>query len=64
LLLQSQPIIVHIEPPADANASAISDLTKVIVGSLGLTGAFVLVALVLGLLIGGVMFWLRSRRED
>jgi hypothetical protein len=59
--LQAQPIIVHIEPPPSENAGAIKDLTRVIVGSLGLTGAFALVALVVGLAIGGVLFWVRSR---
>jgi hypothetical protein len=61
LWLQSQPIIVHLEPPPSENASAIKDLTRVIVGSLGLTGAFVVVALVVGLLVGVVLFWVRSR---
>jgi hypothetical protein len=61
LLLQSQPVIVHIEPPPSENASAVRDLTRVIVGSLGLTGAFVLVAVVVGLAIGAVLFWVRSR---
>lgn len=64
MFLQSQPIIVHLDPPLDKNASALKDLTNVIVGSLGLTGGFVLVAGVAGLVIGGVMFWVRSRTND
>jgi hypothetical protein len=48
----------------DKNASALKDLTNVIVGSLGLTGGFVLFAVVAGLVIGGVLFWVRSRTND
>jgi hypothetical protein len=64
VFLQSQPIIVHLDPPVDKNASALKDLTNVIVGSLGLTGGFVLFAVVAGLVIGGVLFWVRSRTND
>jgi hypothetical protein len=63
LALQSQPkspIIVRIyEPPGDP--SGLSGLADVLIGSLGLTGAIVLAALVLGLAFGGVVFWFRSR---
>ncbi len=51
------PIIVKvIEPPHDP--TGISD---VIIGAIGLTGAIVVAAIVIGLIFGGVMFWLRSR---
>jgi hypothetical protein len=61
LFVQSQPVFVHIDPPVDRNASAINDLTNVIVGTLGLTGAIVLLAVAAGLVVGGLMFWMRSR---
>jgi hypothetical protein len=52
------PIIVKlIEPPH----SELSGLADVLIGSLGLTGALTLVALAIGLLIGGVLFLVRSR---
>lgn len=61
MLLQQQPVIVRIySPPTDTNG--IKDLTNILVGSLGLTGALLLVGLVLGAIAGGVLFWLRSRR--
>ncbi len=57
--LQQKPVIVRvIEPPHDP--TGISD---VIIGALGLTGAIVLAAVVLGLLIGAAIFWLRSREH-
>jgi hypothetical protein len=61
LSLQSQPVIVHLEPPQSENAAAVHQLTQIIVGSLGVTGAFVVVALLVGVVIGGVLFWVRSR---
>jgi hypothetical protein len=55
----SAPIIVKIiEPPHNE----LSGLADVLIGSLGLTGALVLMALLLGALVGGVMFFVRSRR--
>ncbi len=57
--LAQKPIIVRvIEPPHDP--TGISD---VIVGAIGLTGAITLGAVVLGLIFGAVMFWLRSRER-
>jgi hypothetical protein len=54
----SSPIIVKlVETPSDPTG-----LADVLVGSIGLTGAIVLLALLLGLLFGGVLFWLRSRQ--
>ena len=54
---QQDPIIVKlIEPPHDPTG-----LAEVLVGSLGLTGAIVVLALVMGGLFGGVLFWMRSR---
>ncbi len=57
LLAQKSPVIVKIiEPPKDPTGIA-----DVIIGAIGLTGAIVLIALVLGVLMGGLMFWFRSR---
>jgi hypothetical protein len=53
----ASPIIVKlVETPSDPTG-----LSDVLIGSLGLTGAIVLLALLLGLLFGTVLFWLRSR---
>jgi hypothetical protein len=51
------PIIVKIvETPSDPTG-----LADVLIGSIGLTGAIVLLALLVGLLFGAVLFWVRSR---
>jgi hypothetical protein len=58
--LQTQapsPIIVKIiETPSDPTG-----LADVLIGAVGLTGAIVLLALIIGLLFGVGLFWLRSR---
>ena len=52
------PIIVRIvEPPSDPTGIA-----HVILQSLGFTGAVTLLAIVLGLLLAVVMFWVRRPR--
>jgi hypothetical protein len=54
------PIIVRIiETPHDPTG-----LADVLIGSIGLTGAIVLLALLVGLLFGSVLFWLRSRETQ
>ena len=55
----SKPIIVRIlqDPPK----SELSGLADVLLGSLGLTGVIVLAAVLLGAVMAGVMFWVRSR---
>lgn len=53
------PIIVKIIPPEQK--SELSGLADVLLGSLGLTGAIVVAAVVLGAVLAGVMFWIRSR---
>jgi hypothetical protein len=59
-LIQQNPVIVRIiEPPKDT--SGLSTLRDVLIGSLGLTGAIVLAALVLGAAMAALMFWLRRR---
>ena len=52
-----QPIIVKIvEPPGDPTG-----LAAVLIGALGLTGAIVVIAVLLGLVMAGVLSWIRSR---
>ena len=61
-LVQGQPdkpIIVRI--PQDPPKSELSGLADVLLGSLGLTGVIVIAAVLLGAVMAGVMFWLRSR---
>jgi hypothetical protein len=55
----SSPIIVKIIEPAKSELSGLSD---VLIGSLGLTGVITLAALLMGVLLAGVMFWVRSRQ--
>jgi hypothetical protein len=53
----ASPVIVKIvETPTDPTG-----LRDVLIGSIGLTGAIVLLALLLGLVFGAVLFWIRSR---
>ena len=54
-----KPIIVKIIPPEAK--SELSGLADVLLGSLGLTGVIVLAAVLMGALMAGVMFWVRSR---
>jgi hypothetical protein len=56
----SSPVIVKIiSPPEDT--SGLSALAGVLIGSLGLTGAIVVVALLLGAVLAVVMYWFRHR---
>ena len=59
MILQSQPIIVSIK---EAPKSELSGLADVLLGSLGLTGVIVIAAVLLGALMAGIMFWVRSRQ--
>ena len=61
LFLQSKPIIVKIIPPEEK--SELSGLADVLLGSLGLTGVIVIAAVLMGALMAGVMFWVRSRSD-
>jgi hypothetical protein len=61
VLLQQQPVIVRLYSPP-ANSSGLQDLKNVLLGSLGLTGALLLVGLVLGVVVGSVLFLMRSQR--
>ena len=63
LLQQGQPggpIIVDIRQPPK---SELSMLSRILLGSLGLSGALALVAILLGIGIGGLVFWLRRRAD-
>jgi hypothetical protein len=51
----SSPIIVKIIEPPDTR------LADVLIGALGISGVLALGAIIVGLLVGGMMFWLRSR---
>lgn len=53
-----QPIIVHVvQQPVDATTVA-----DVLIGAFGLTGAMVLVAVVLGLALGGILIGVKILR--
>jgi hypothetical protein len=54
------PIIVSI--PKDPPKSELSGLADVLLGSLGLTGIIVIAAVLMGAVMAGVMFWVRSRQ--
>ena len=57
MIQDKAPVIVKlIDPPPE-----ISGLAGVLIGSLGLTGFIVLLALVTGALFGGILFWYRNR---
>jgi hypothetical protein len=57
LIQDKPPVIVKlIDPPPE-----ISGLAGVLIGSLGLTGFIVLLAIVSGALFAGILFWYRSR---
>ena len=54
------PIIVKIaEPPSE-----LAKLSDVLLNSLGLTGALALMAILLGAIVGGAIFWIRKRSDD
>ena len=56
---QAPPIIVKlIEPPPKDPTDALADL---LLGSLGIAGVLALLAVLLGVLMAGVLFWIRSR---
>lgn len=56
---RTDPIIVKIvEPESD-----IAGLGEVLLGALGITGVIVLAALVFGIAVAGVLFFVRSRQS-
>lgn len=58
MLIQSQPVIVKVVEPAVESTS----IADIIVGALGLTGAMLLAALVLGAALGGLMIGFKKLR--
>jgi hypothetical protein len=56
-LAQQEPIVVKILEPPERT------LADVVVGAMGLTGLIVVLALVLGVGLAGLMFWVRSRSD-
>ena len=54
----SDPVVVKIIDPDQSDLSQLSD---VLLGSLGLTGVLVLASIVAACLFAGLLFWLRSR---
>ena len=63
MLLQSKPFIVRIvRPPEDRNG--LIALAHTIYSVVGLVGVIILVAIVVGVAIGGVMFWIRRRKRE
>jgi hypothetical protein len=60
--LPASPIIVRIiEPKKDP--TGLGRLSEILVGSLGLTGALLLLAALLGVLLAGLTYWVRSRQS-
>jgi hypothetical protein len=57
----SSPIIVNIDQPKPDDAAGLAD---VLLGSLGLTGVIVLLAVVAAALFAGILIWLRSRSSQ
>lgn len=54
----SDPVIINIVEPEKSEFSQLSD---VLLGSLGLTGVLVLAAILAACVFAGLLFWLRSR---
>jgi hypothetical protein len=60
-VIQQEPIIVRIiEPPSDP----ISGIRDVLIGALGVSGVITVAAIITGILVGGLMYWLRSRSSS
>ena len=63
LFLQSQPsspvIVKIIQPPKDPTGG----LGDVLLGSLGLSGVITLLAILCGVAVAAILFWMHSRSE-
>jgi hypothetical protein len=60
-MILQEPIIVRIiEPPDDP----IADIGNVLMSALGISGVITVAALLIGLVVGGVMYWIRSRSRS
>ena len=55
------PIIVKIISP-EKDTTGLLQLRDVLIGSLGLTGSILLIAFLLGVVVAGVMYWVRHRQ--
>jgi hypothetical protein len=58
MLIQAQPVIVKVVEPAVESTS----IADVVIGALGLTGAMLLAALVLGAALGGMLIGYKKLR--
>jgi hypothetical protein len=59
MIQEPAPLIVRIiEPPHDPTG-----LADVLIGVLGLSGVLGVAAVSIGILIGAVIFWVRSRQQ-
>ena len=61
-IAQQGPIIIKLEPPQKDNG--IQGFSDVLFASLGLTGVIALGCLIVGGVLGVLMFWFRSRSES
>ena len=59
--LQSQPERPIIIDVTEAPKSELSILSDVLIGSLGLSGVLAVTAILLGIALGGLMFWIKRR---
>ncbi|HTH01494.1 MAG TPA: hypothetical protein VL882_14590 [Vicinamibacterales bacterium] len=59
MMIQQQPIIVHVVQPA-TESTTVSD---VLIGAFGLTGLLVLLAVLLGLVLGGILIGIKVVRR-
>jgi hypothetical protein len=57
LAAQQSPFIVKIVEPKEPGVA------DVLLGALGITGVLILGATIVGLLFGGALFWIRSRKR-
>jgi hypothetical protein len=61
MMFLQEPIIVRIiEPPDDP----IGDIGNVLMSALGISGVITVAALLVGVLVGGLLFWMRSRSRS
>ena len=59
MMIQQQPIIVHVIQPATESTT----VADVLIGAFGLTGLLVLLAIVLGALFGGILIAIKVIRR-
>jgi hypothetical protein len=61
LWTQSQTVFIKIAEPSSDPTGVLDKVTGVLIGSVGLTGAITLLAIAVGALTGGLLFWMRRR---